>query len=86
MFGPQFWHRIDILETHTLQRVADKTVIKSWNEVKYKKAYTWMGEGDSRQHGEEYWTTCRHQLEQFVNKIRGREGSGVWMDGEDSML
>jgi hypothetical protein len=33
----------------------------------------------------DYWTTYRHELEQFVNRTKKREGSGWWMDGEGSI-
>jgi len=80
---PQFWHRIDISEKHIIRNVTDKKIIKTWTETSYKKAYTW--DVGSKNSGEVYWSTYRHQLEQFVNRIKGRAGSGIWMDGEDSI-
>jgi hypothetical protein len=41
--------------------------------------------GQTRTIGDYHWSTYRHQLEQFVNKVRGREGSGVWIAGEYSI-
>lgn len=35
--------------------------------------------------GAEYWSTYRYMIEEFVNKIKGRPGSGVWVSGEDSV-
>jgi hypothetical protein len=81
--GPHYWHRIDIEEQHMIRKIDDKSVVKTWTEKSYRKAYTW--EKDSANKGEEYWSTYRYQLEQFVNRIKGREGSGLWMDGEDSV-
>lgn len=72
---PTFWHRIDITEHHTVRTKTDKNVIKQWTEVSYVKEY---GEKAS-------WTTYRWQLEEFVNKIRKRAGSGAWMGPEDSI-
>lgn len=51
-------------------------------EKKTKKAYVW---DDARTNGqlrtgEAYWSTYRHMLEQFVNKIKGKPGSGVWIE------
>lgn len=82
---PTLWHRIDILEAHTIRNINDKKVIKTWTEKSYKKEYVWADQGESKPAGEEHWTTYRYQLEEFVNRIKGREGSGCWMDGEDSV-
>jgi hypothetical protein len=81
--APYIWHRIDVSEEHKIRTVNDKKVIKTWTENSSKKVYTWAS--NSKNPGEEYWSTYRHQLEQFVNKVKGREGSGIWMDGEDSI-
>jgi predicted dehydrogenase len=83
--APQHWHRIDITESHTIRNTNDKKVIKSWDETSHKKRYAFPSPSDPTKPGQESWTTYRHQLEQFVNRVKGREGSGVWMDGEDSI-
>jgi len=80
---PTFWHRIDVVVEHTIRNVDGKRVIKTWKETSHHKAYTWSKE--TKKPGEEWWMTYRYQLEEFVNRIKGREGSGVWMDGEDSI-
>ncbi|KAL8724845.1 MAG: hypothetical protein Q9166_007717 [cf. Caloplaca sp. 2 TL-2023] len=72
------WHRIDVIEDHVLRDSKTGRVAKKWTDTKYLKQY----EGDV---GDASWTTYRHMLEQFVNKIRGREGTGIWVDGEDSI-
>ena len=83
---PAHWHRIDILDEHTIKD-SKGTIVKEWTEKQSKKAYTWgdlKAEGTTRV-GEDYWSTYRYQLEEFVNKIKGRAGSGIWADGEDSI-
>ena len=35
--------------------------------------------------GKDWWATYRYQLEEFVNLVKKRKGSGVWVDGEDSI-
>jgi len=80
--GPFFWHRIDILEQHTIRAKNDKKVIRAWETKESKKAYKWQDEGKK---GEEWWTTYRYQLEAFVDKVKGRKGDGVWMEGVDSV-
>ncbi len=72
---PTFWHRIDITENHSIRDKADTKVIKKWTKTSYVKEY---GEHPS-------WTTYRWQLEEFVNRIRRRSGSGAWMEAEDSI-
>ena len=76
--GPSIWHRIDVIEDHVLRDAKTGRVEKKWTDKKYLKQY----EGDF---GDASWTTYRHMLEQFVHKIRGREGSGIWIDSEDSI-
>lgn len=72
------WHRIDVIEDHVLRNVKDGRIERQWTEKSYYKQYN-GGCGDDS------WSTYRHQLEQFVNRIRGRRGSGIWIDGEDSI-
>ncbi|CAG8970988.1 hypothetical protein HYALB_00007656 [Hymenoscyphus albidus] len=79
---PFLWHSIVIIEEHVVREVGSKKVVKQWTEKEMEKAYNWMEEGKK---GEIWWTTYRCQLEEFVNRIRGREGSGVWIDGESSV-
>ena len=76
--GPSLWHRIDVIEDNVLRDVKTGSIEKSWTDTKHIKQY----EGKV---GDASWTTYRHQLEEFVNKVRGREGSGVWISGEDSI-
>lgn len=80
--APSLWHRIDIDEEHKIRNKESRQAIKTWTEKSSKKVYVWE---DQWQIGEDHWTTYRHQLEQFVNKIKYRQGSGCWMDGEDSI-
>ncbi|RHZ49506.1 uncharacterized protein CDV56_105587 [Aspergillus thermomutatus] len=49
-----------------------------------KKIYTFKDAGIDEP-SELSWISYRHQLEQFVNRIRGREGSGLWVRNEDSL-
>lgn len=80
---PSIYHRIDTSDQHTLQR--GEEVIRSWNETSYQKAYNWPS-GDRRAAVyKDWWSTYRCQLEEFVNHIKRRKGSGVWIDGEESI-
>jgi hypothetical protein len=90
--GPQYWHSIDVVEEHVVRNAKDGKVVRSWVERESKKVYVWdeeaKREGEKQglvRNGEVYWSTYRHMLEQFVNRVKGRPGSGVWIDGEDSI-
>ncbi|KAG0653113.1 D-xylose 1-dehydrogenase (NADP(+)) 2 [Hyphodiscus hymeniophilus] len=79
---PHHWHRIDISEKHMVRNIRTKETLRTWTVTASKKAYKW---DDPKKKGEAYWSSYRYQLEEFVNKIKGRDGSGVWIDGEDSI-
>jgi len=85
---PVFWHRIDVVDQHTIRDDTGK-LVRKWTEQESKKAYTWTQVGNASvpesSSGEEWWTTYRYMVEEFVSKIKGREGSGVWVDGTDSV-
>ena len=74
------WHRIDIVEDHVLRRKTDGHIEKRWTEKTFIKEYEYSGSP-----GDDSWSTYRNQLEQFVNQVRRRKGSGVWIDREDSI-
>jgi predicted dehydrogenase len=110
------WHRIDIIDEHSI-KTADGKVVKKWTFKKSRKAYVWPdelkggdvaeagaaerrlegpeGEGEAGaasaspsakvRPGKEYWSSYRYMLEEFVKRIKGRPGSGVWVSGEDSI-
>jgi predicted dehydrogenase len=82
---PTLWHRVDIVEAHTIRNTETRKTISTWTQKTSKKIYTWKDQGSPNVPSEDHWTTYRHQLEQFVNKIKNREGSGCWMDPEDSI-
>ena len=76
---PGIYHQIDVQDIHTIRSTRDNKTVKTWTESSHIKAYTQAGtEGP-------VWPSYRYMLEEFVNKIRGRPGSGVWWDGENSI-
>ncbi|RFU29927.1 hypothetical protein B7463_g6402, partial [Scytalidium lignicola] len=86
MFVPHFWHKIEVEEIHTIRDASTKVVKKTWKVKSYHKRYIWSKTAAEEQWpGEEHWSTYRYQLEEFVNHVKGREGSGIWMDSEDSV-
>ncbi|KAF2773338.1 putative dimeric dihydrodiol dehydrogenase [Teratosphaeria nubilosa] len=78
------WHSITVDRKHTVRRRTDsQSLVSSWSERSTIKAYCWPS--GSTAEGQEWWSTYRYQLEEFVNKIKGRKGSGVWVEGADSV-
>jgi predicted dehydrogenase len=82
---PSPWHRILVEDEFVVRKTDSGTVVKKWKTKEIKKAYTYREAGIDRP-SEKYWLTYRYQLEEFVNHIRGREGSGLWISPEDSIL
>tara|TARA_R110002003_G_scaffold1184_11_gene22653 strand:+ start:2063 stop:3013 length:951 start_codon:yes stop_codon:yes gene_type:complete len=82
--GPHMWHRIDINTTTTCRDASGK-VVKEENHTESKKAYVWPDGQGGAVKGENYWSTYRYMLEAFVDRVKGRKGSGVWLDGEESI-
>ncbi|GKZ86193.1 hypothetical protein AnigIFM56816_001245 [Aspergillus niger] len=80
---PVVWHRIDISENHRI--VSEGKDIKQWKETRFVKAYEWTDSEKDTGLYENWWTTWRCQLEEFVNRVKGRKGSGVWVDAEESI-
>lgn len=80
-----FWHRIDVKDTFKI-RTKDGKVITKWEEHKSHKVYTFKDAGPEFADlpGEVFWMSYRHQLEQFVNRIKGRK-TQYWVTGEDSI-
>lgn len=82
--GPHVWHRIDI-NTTTTYRSANDTIIKTETSTESKKAYVWPEGQCGGVRGEDWWSTYRFMVEGFVDRVKGREGSGRWVDGDDSI-
>jgi hypothetical protein len=83
--GPHVYHRIDITTMTTWRDPASGKIIKEEKKTEYKKAYKWPEGMGGKEKGQEWWVTYRYQLEEFVNRVKGREGSGAWVDGEESI-
>ncbi|KAF2467155.1 oxidoreductase domain-containing protein [Lindgomyces ingoldianus] len=83
--GPHFYHRIDIgTTTKIIDPNKGRKILKSEKKTEYKKAYNWLKNEEGKK-GELWWTTYRYQLEEFVNRVKKRQGSCVWFDSEESI-
>ena len=80
------WHRIDVEDEFVVRRKEGEEEVKRWTVKESRKAYTWK-EADIgvEKPSEPYWLTYKHQLDAFVDRVKGREGTGAWVDGKDSI-
>ncbi|RMZ72144.1 Oxidoreductase [Pyrenophora seminiperda CCB06] len=83
--GPHVWHRIDVITTTTFFYPSTRKIAKEEKTTDKLKAYTWPDGMGGENKGQDWWPTYRYMLEEFVNKIKGREGSGAWVTGEESI-
>lgn len=81
MFSPHY-HRIDVVDDFEVTKGAH--VVRRFTRKETRKAYTWKEMGRD-QPGEPWQSTYGYMLEQFVNKIRGLEGTGILISPEDSV-
>jgi len=82
---PGIWHRLDIEDHYVIRRKSDGEPLKNWTEWQTKKAYTYQDADIPGKQSENHWLTYGYQLDAFVDKIRGRDGTGQWVSGEDSI-
>jgi hypothetical protein len=80
---PVVWHRIDVSERHRI--VKEGRDVKVWKETRYLKAYNWLDSEELSEAYEDWWTTWRCQLEEFIHLVKGRKGSGVRIDAQESI-
>ncbi|CAG8900251.1 unnamed protein product [Penicillium egyptiacum] len=79
------WHRIDVKDTFVVRNKGDRMPIKTWTESKSYKAYSYKEAGGEFANlpGEDWWMSYRYQLEEFVNRVKGRS-TQFWVEGKDS--
>ncbi|KAK6082729.1 hypothetical protein SCUP234_04053 [Seiridium cupressi] len=78
---PHVGHSIQVEDEFAVRKIGEeKAVVKTWKKSETIQTYTFR-EAEIEQDGEPFWTTYRYQLEQFVNKVRGRE-TAQWVDGD----
>lgn len=80
----QMYHRVDIMDEFAVTREGSSEVVKRFTRKETKKAYSFREMGLDLP-GEIYWLTYRNMLDQFVNQVRGRDGTGIFISHEDSI-
>lgn len=80
------WHRIDVVDSYQIRGKKDGAVIKKWRDTKSHKAYTFKEAGGEFADwpGQDWWMSYRYQIEEFVNKLKGRPVR-TWIEHEDSL-
>lgn len=78
------YHRIDIEDEFVVTKKDTGEEVRRYVKKETKKAYSFREMGVDEP-GEIYWPTYRYELEQFVNRVRGREGNGTFIEHENSM-
>lgn len=84
MLSP-IYHRVDVADDYVVtKKGSEEVVLERFTKTETKKGYTWKEMGRDLP-GEAWQSTYGHMLEQFVCKIRGREGSGIFISHDDSI-
>ncbi|ROV93661.1 hypothetical protein VPNG_08858 [Cytospora leucostoma] len=78
------YYRVTTEDNFVVTKKGSTEVVKEYTKTKTTKAHTFKELGVD-QPGQNYWLGYRYMLEQFVNRIRGREGTGVFISHEDSI-
>ncbi|KAL2067457.1 hypothetical protein VTL71DRAFT_1882 [Oculimacula yallundae] len=80
------WHRIDIKDSFEIRDRESTEVVKKWVETSSRKAYTYKAAGGEFVgcKGEDWWMSYRYQMEEFVNRVKGRK-TQHWIDADDSV-
>ncbi|UNI21249.1 hypothetical protein JDV02_007256 [Purpureocillium takamizusanense] len=80
------WHRIDVLDSFEIRNKDNGQITKQWSESYFRKAYSFAEAGGEYRDlpGEVWWMSYRYQLEEFVNRIKGRKAR-FWIDHSDSL-
>jgi predicted dehydrogenase len=84
LMWPTNYHYITVEDKFEIRDASSLKVKREYTKTETKKAYTFR-EMDQDVAGEIHWSTYRYMLEEFVNKIKGRKGSGVFISHKESI-
>ncbi|KAK3384424.1 hypothetical protein B0T24DRAFT_84020 [Lasiosphaeria ovina] len=90
---PTLWHRIDVVDDFVVRDKTTLEPIRRWSAKQTAKAYTRRDAGlpeddaaaAAAAASQPSWSTYKHQLDAFVDRIRGRPGTGAWVTAEDTL-
>ncbi|KAL5113212.1 hypothetical protein ACEQ8H_008919 [Pleosporales sp. CAS-2024a] len=85
LLWPTNYHHVTVQDTFHVRDKHSGTLTREYTTSKTYKAYTFRELGRPNVAGETHWSTYRYMLEEFVNKIRNRQGSGVFVSHQDSI-
>lgn len=81
---PPVYHRVDVEDEFVVKKTGTGEEVRRYVKRETRKAYSFREMGDDEP-GEAYWPTYRYELEEFVNRVRGRPGNGSFFTHENSM-
>jgi predicted dehydrogenase len=84
LLWPNNYHYVTVEDRFEIRDAGSSTVKREYTKTETKKAYTFQEMGREAA-GETSWSTYRYMLEEFVNKIKGRKGSGIFVSHEASI-
>jgi predicted dehydrogenase len=84
LLWPTYYHYVTVEDKFEIRDAGSSKVKREYTKTETKKAYTFREMGRDAA-GETHWSTYRYMLEEFVNKIKGRKGSGIFISHEDSI-
>lgn len=77
------YNRIDTEDHYQVRRKADEQIQKPWTQKTQKSVHSFHGISVD-QPGEEYRMSYRYQLEQFIQRVRGRKVD-AWVSADSSL-
>lgn len=83
------WNEVGIEDRFTLESIdgtSDGGKPNGWSTKRTFSIDTCEEAGIEGPRDNKTWTSHRYQLEEFVNRVMGRPGSGLWISRESSIL
>jgi hypothetical protein len=78
-------NRIEVEDVRVTQDEKTGEELDRRRTVEKLTPYTWRDLSIDRD-SKPYWTAPKYMLDEFVNRVRGRPGSGAWVTTADSMV
>lgn len=78
------WNSVEVEDYFEVRSKHSGQVIKEWTVKNARSIHTPRDAGIEGP-GEFWWKSYRYQLEEFVHRVLGRPGDGVWISAEESI-